>query len=152
MEQTEKTLGPVGLAIRGSGPPVLRNLAAALRDIDEAKASASEAGFPVPVSRVLADTTTLLRRLYEVYPLRYSVCPSSREDMVIYARPELGRAIMLVLYPDGKVRCSVCVPGHSKPVSLKRADSVPDEALREAVEIMNGREVLQDLRRENEGR
>lgn len=138
VKQAERPPDPVGLATRGSGPPVPRNLADALRDIDETEAAALEDGFPVPSGRMLADTATLLRRLHGICPLRYSVYPSSRGDMVIYARPELGRAIMVVLYPDGRVRCSACAQGHSEPVSFGRADSIPDDTLRKAVVVMGG--------------
>lgn len=129
---------PLAPVTGGASPVPSWRLADALRDISEARATAEENGFPIPTGEMLAVTESLLRRLYELYPHRYSVYPSAREEMVIYARPELGRSIMLVCHADGGSWCYVCLPGESEPISFDSEDTVSDDTLRKAVETMRG--------------
>ncbi len=131
-----------GLAADESGPAIPRDLADALHKIDRAEATALENDLPIPSTRMLEDTRVLLRRLYEAYPRRYMVYPSISGDMVIYACPEYGRSIMIVRRADGRARCSVRVPEKPKPVDCRGEGTIPGDALRKVVAVLNGQEGL----------
>ncbi len=121
-----------------SGPEIPEDLANALRDISRAKATALEDEVPVPTTEMLRDTEVLLRHLYEEYPYRYDVHPSELGGMVIYARPEPGRSIMVVRGADGGAWCNVCVPGKNVAIGFDSEDYVSAETLRKALGVMNG--------------
>ncbi len=139
--QPEETTIP-GMAMGEPDPAIPPNLAIALRELSEAEATALENDSPVPSAGMLEDTKVLLLRLYEAYPYQYAVYPSRRGDMVIYARPEYGRGIMLVRRADGRAWCSVCVPEKPEGVDYEGEGTIPADALREAVAVLNGREKL----------
>ncbi len=131
-----------GLVAGESDPAIPPNLAIALRELGEVEATALENDSPVPSASMLEDTKVLLLRLYEAYPYQYAVYPSHDGDMVIYACPEYERAIMLVRRADGKARCSVYVPEKPECVAYTGEGTIPGDALREAVAVLNGREGL----------
>ncbi len=130
----------LGLAADESGPAIPFDLASALRDVSRAKVTAREYGVPVPTTEMLKDTAVLLQHLYEEYPYRYDVYPSGTGGMVIYARPELGRSIMVVRHANGGAWCSVCVPGINEAIGFDSEDYVSAETLRKALRVMNGLE------------
>ncbi len=131
-----------GLAAGESDPAIPPDLAIALGELGEAEATALENDSPAPSASMLDDTKVLLLRLYKAYPYQYAVYPSREGDMVIYARPEYGRSIMIVRRADDRARCSVRVPEKPKPVDCKGEGTIPGDALRKVVATLNGQEGL----------
>ena len=106
----------------------------ALRDLDEAREEAREEEFPAPSESALRNARRLLHAMYDIFPQRFEVYPTSDGEMAIDARGGPGRSVLLLCDSDGGALCLVNMKGAHRRARYSSADRLPDGFVKEALD------------------
>ena len=106
----------------------------ALRDLDEAREEAREEEFPAPSEAALRNARRLLHAMYDIFPQRFEVYPTSDGEMAIDARGGPGRSVLLLCDSDGGALCLVNMKGAHRRARYSDTERLPDGFVREALD------------------
>ena len=108
-------------------------LANALRDLSEVVEEAKEENYLVPNEIAVRNAGRLLRKMYDILPLRYEVYPMPDGEVSIDAPTGHGSSVMVVCDSDGGALRLVNINGDSKRARYSTTKSLPDGFIYEAL-------------------
>ena len=84
----------------------------------------------------MLNVRSLLRRVYEISPRRYEVYAMSDGDIAIDGSGSNGRRVVIVCESGGGILRLVSPSSLSLTEEYPSADAVPDDFLREALDVL----------------
>ena len=109
------------------------DLTEALRDLANVPDEAEEKQAPKPSSATLMNAEILLRRMYRMHPIRYSVYPLYDGEVAIDATRPNGESVIVVCLPDGGAICLVGIGLRQRRARYSDMESLPDGFFRDAL-------------------
>ena len=122
-----------GTGVEVAAIPDMRELHAALADLDRLDDEAREEGIPAPAAESVANARTLLPALYAIYPARYRVAPTERRGVSIDPPMREGGAVSFECGPDGAVYCMAVVDGNGRRAKFYQMEGLPDAFMAKAL-------------------
>lgn len=114
-------------------PLHIRELEAALADLDGLGEEAREEDLPEPDAEAVANARTLLPELFSIYPVRYRVSPTERRGVAIDAPMKWGASVAVECAPDDTVYCFVTINGNSRRAKFYQMEGLPDAFIAKAL-------------------
>ena len=115
------------------------DLYAALYDLRQATAEASEEGFLTPSDIALANANRLLKEMYGISRRRFEVYPIQDGEIAIDAPGGYGRSVLLLCDSQGGALCLVNMNGKHRRARYSSTEMLPDGFVREALAELDRR-------------
>lgn len=112
-------------------------LANALRDLSNVAEEAKEEGYLIPSEITVSSANQLLRKMYDILPLRYEVYPMPDGEVTIDAPTGHGSSVMVVCDSGGGALCLVNIKGESRRARYSTTKMLPDGFICEALKELN---------------
>ena len=138
-KQQWELLGEYATRIAGNPRVQLTN---ALRDLSEVVEEAKEEDYLVPNEIAVSNADRLLRKMYDILPLRYEVYPMPDGEVAIDAPTRLRSSVVVLCDSDGGALCLVNINGDSKRARYSTAESLPDGFIYEALNELSQQSTL----------